>query len=352
MPREIFIPKIGPPEVLAGRQTTEIPLVRGQVRVRVAAAGVNFADISARMGTYSDAPSIPFTPGYEVGGWIEEVGPGAPGYSVGAPVCALTRFGGYADQVVVEANQVFPLPPGLDPVRAAAVPVTHLTAHVCLFEAASLRSGQTVLVLGGAGGVGTAAVQMAQARGIRVLATAGGPGKCEWLQGLGVDRAIDHMRDDVPEAVRDATGGHGVDAVLDPIGGRGIRTSLAMCAPLGRVVLFGASAMNPGKTRSLRAILREVPAMRFFNAIDMIHQNVGLHGVNMLHLADEMPDRYQEWMQDIAARIVAGELDPVIAERFPLDAEGAAAAHHYIQDRKNIGKVLLVTGAAPVSREA
>ncbi|MCE9573965.1 MAG: zinc-binding dehydrogenase [Deltaproteobacteria bacterium] len=337
-----MISKAGGPDVLVDRERVPEPVGATDVRIEVAAAGVNFADVAGRIGTYQDAPPIPYCPGYEVAGTIVEIGREVTGFKVGDRVCALTRFGGYSEEVVTPIDVVWPVPDGVDLVAAAGVPVTYLTAHTCLFDAGALVRGRSVLILGGAGGVGSAALQLLRGTGITVLATAGSASKCSWMKTQGADHAINYNEGDVATVVKRVTGGRGVDAVLDPIGGRGIATSIAMCAPLGRVVLFGASSTNPGKTRSLVAIAREAVPMRFFNLLPLFGANVGIHAINMLALAEADPALMRRKMTEILARVAAGELAPVIAERYPLDGKGAAMAHHYLQDRKNIGKVVLV----------
>lgn len=341
-PTEIVISRAGGPEVFQARELASEPLAAGQIRLKVAAAGINFADVSGRIGIYPDAPPIPYTPGYEVSGTVIEVGSEVSELAIGDRVCALTRFGGYAEQVVIEPTQAFPLPAGVDLIAAAGLPVTYLTAYTCLFHAGGLRDGQSVLILGGAGGVGTAAIQLARRRDVHLLATAGGAVKCQWLREHGVDHPINHNEGSVAASVMSATGGRGVDLVLDPVGGRGLLNSVALCKPLGRVIWFGASAANPGKKKQLVALVREGGAMRFFNLFRLIKANVGIHGINMLKLADARPELMREMMDDILSGVAAGELAPVIAEKFPLTAAGATAAHHFIQDRKNIGKLLLV----------
>jgi NADPH:quinone reductase-like Zn-dependent oxidoreductase len=346
MARQVVISKAGGPDVLVDRELIHVPLGPADVRVRVAAAGVNFADVAGRIGTYQDAPPIPFCPGYEVAGTITEVGREVADLKVGARVCALTQFGGYSEEVVTPAEVVWAVPDAVELTAAAGVPVTYLTAHTCLFDAGALVRGKSVLILGGAGGVGSAALQLLRGTGITVLATAGSAAKCAWMTAQGADHAINYNDGDVAAVVKAATGGRGVDCVLDPIGGRGISTSLAMCAPLGRVVLFGASSTNPGKTRSLLAVAREALPMRFFNLLPLFNQNVGVHAINMLALALADPPLMRRKMTEILDRVAKGELAPVIAERFPLDGKGAALAHHYLQDRKNIGKVVLVRAGA------
>jgi NADPH:quinone reductase-like Zn-dependent oxidoreductase len=342
MARQVVISKAGGPEVMVDRDEPHAAVAAGHVRIKVTASGVNFADVVGRLGNYPDAPPIPYCPGYEVSGTITEVGAGVTDLAVGARVCALVQFGGYADEVIARADGVFPLPDGVDLIVAAAIPVTYLTAHTCLFDAAALVRGKSVLVMGGAGGVGSAAVQLLRGTGVRVLSTAGSSSKIEWLRAQGVEHAINYNEEDVAAKVKEATGGRGVDAVLDPIGGRSLATSVAMCAPLGRVVSYGVSAMNPGKTRSILALAREGLPMRFFNLLPLFESNVGIHGINMLKLALAEPGLMRVKMAEILGRVAKGELAPVVAERYTLDARGAAQAHHYLQDRKNIGKVVLV----------
>jgi NADPH:quinone reductase-like Zn-dependent oxidoreductase len=346
MANQIVITRAGGPEVMVDREIEPTRLEAGQVRIDVEAAGVNFADVVGRIGNYPDAPPMPYSPGYEVAGRIAELGPEVSGLAVGDRVCALTRFGGYGRQAVAQADVVFPLPASIDMATAAGVPVTYLTAQTCLFEAGGLRAGKSVLILGGAGGVGSAAIQLARALDVKILATAGSAAKCDWMRKEGVHVPIDYNQEDVVAAVKAATGGRGVDLVLDPIGGRGIAKSVAMCAPLGRVVLFGASAISPGKKRQIGALIREGLVMRFFNLIQLFNPNVGVHGINMLHLAEADPPLVRGMMKEILAGIVAGRLKPVIGERYSLDAAGAQKAHIYLQERKNIGKVVLVAEAA------
>ncbi|HTJ43378.1 MAG TPA: zinc-binding dehydrogenase [Kofleriaceae bacterium] len=342
MARQIVISKAGGPEVMVDREAPHEAVPAGHVRIKVAAAGVNFADVVGRLGNYPDAPPIPYCPGYEVSGTVSEVGAGVAELSVGARVCALVKFGGYADEVIARSEGVFPLPDGVELIAASAIPVTYLTAHTCLFDAGALVRGKSVLVMGGAGGVGSAAVQLLRNTGIKVISTAGSSAKCDWLRAQGVEHAINYNEEDVAAAVKTATGGRGVDAVLDPMGGRSLSASVAMCAPLGRVISYGVSAMNPGKTRSILAMAREGLPMRFFNLIPLFGANVGIHGINMLALAEADPQLMRVKMAEILAKVAKGELAPVVAERYALDAKGAAQAHHYLQDRKNIGKVVLV----------
>jgi synaptic vesicle membrane protein VAT-1 len=342
MANHIVISKAGGPDVLVDRTLEPVRVGPGEVRIDVRAAGVNFADVVGRLGNYPDAPPIPYSPGYEVAGTIVDVADDVRGLAVGDRVAALTKFGGYSEEVVARTDGVFPLPAGIDFAVAAAVPVTYLTAHTCLFATGGLAPGKKVLILGGAGGVGSAALQLARRiPDVMIIATAGGAQKCAWLRDEGAAVAIDHTSEDVGARVLEVTGGQGVDLVLDPIGGRNVQKSVQMCRPMGRVVLYGVSAMSPGKKRQLLTVAREGLPMRFFNLLPLFDRNVGLHPINMLHLAEADPAYVQRTMAELLGLIAGGALAPVLAQRLPLNAEGAREAHHYLQDRKNIGKVVL-----------
>jgi NADPH:quinone reductase-like Zn-dependent oxidoreductase len=243
--RQVWIPAHGEPEVLEVREAPDPDAAVGEVRIRVAAAGINFADILARMGLYPDAPQPPAVVGYEVSGTVDQVGSGVDGLAEGSRVAALTRFGGYSDTVVVPANQVIPIGDGLSLEKAAALPVNYLTAWVMLVWLGNVRRGDRVLVHAVAGGVGQAALQICRHFGAEVLGTASG-GKHERLRQLGVTHPIDYRSQDFEEEVERVTGGRGVDIALDAVGGESFKKSYRCLAPLGRLVVFGASSMVSG----------------------------------------------------------------------------------------------------------
>ncbi|MGZ3425964.1 MAG: alcohol dehydrogenase catalytic domain-containing protein, partial [Polyangia bacterium] len=213
-----MITKAGPPEVLQVRESADPTAGPGQVRIRVKAAGINFADLMARLGLYPDAPKIPCVVGYEVSGVIDELGPGATGFSVGDRVFGMTRFGGYSDTVVMPTAQAFRMPDKMSFEEAAALPVVYLTAHHMLLYTGSLRPGMKVLIHGAAGGVGLAAVDLLRGHGCEIIGTAS-PSKHEFLRERGVQHCIDSTGD-VFAAVRAIVGGDGkLDLVCDSIGG-------------------------------------------------------------------------------------------------------------------------------------
>jgi synaptic vesicle membrane protein VAT-1 len=251
----------------------------------------------------------------------------------------LTRFGGYADTVVVPASQAFHFPDELSDAEAAAVPVNYLTASLALYRMAALSPGETVLVHNAGGGVGIAATQLARLRRATVIGTASAF-KHDALRSFGVDHAIDYRHANVAEEVSRITRGRGVDVILDPIGGRSFTDSYRMLAPLGRLVIFGLSAAAPGERRNvLRAFHTWLSTPRF-NPMSLINRNRGVFGLHLGHLWDEH-HQVGPLMAMLVSELHAGRLVPVVARTFPL--ERAADAHRFIQSRSNIGKVVLTT---------
>jgi NADPH:quinone reductase-like Zn-dependent oxidoreductase len=337
--RQVVIPRYGPPDVLEVRQAPDPEPREGEVRIRVRAAGINFADILARLGLYPDAPKPPSVVGYEVAGRIDAVGRAVVGFHEGDRVVALTRFGGYSDLVTVPAGQVFHFPDALSDSEAAAVPVNYLTAALALYRMAALASGETVLIHNAGGGVGIAATQLARLRRAVVIGTAS-PAKHGALRTFGVDHTIDYRSADVGEAVREITKGRGADVILDPIGGRSFMTSYRMLAPLGRLIIFGLSAAAPGERRSLWRAFRAWQATPRFDPLSLINRNRGVFGLHVGHLWEERR-QLAPLMEMLFSELRASRIAPVVARTFPL--ERAAEAHRFIQSRQNIGKVVLTT---------
>jgi NADPH:quinone reductase-like Zn-dependent oxidoreductase len=336
MARAVWIPKAGPPEVLELRAGPDPRAGPGQVTIRVKASGVNFADVSARLGFYPDAPPFPCVIGYEVAGTVERVGSSVSGLAPGQRVVSLTRFGGYTDLLAVPAAQVFPLPDAIGFEQAAAIPVNYLTAVLMLRHFANVRAGEKVLVHAAAGGVGMAAIQLCRAVGAEVIGTASSS-KHSVLRDAGVSHCIDYRTEDFESAVKNVTGGRGVDVVLDATGA--VAKSYRCLAPLGRLVCFGlsraSSSMAPSRLNALWAVVR----LPWFHPIKLMNDNKAVIGMNLGRLWDRM-DMLRREMRQLIADCEAGRIKPVVDRTFPL--EQAAAAHRYIQERLNVGKVLLL----------
>jgi len=337
--RQVVIAKHGPPEVLRPVEAPDPVPRAGEIRIAVAASGVNFADIMARLGLYPDAPPPPVVVGYEVAGVVDAVGPGEPPFRPGDRVFAFTKFGGYASSVVVPAASAFRTPPTLTDVEAAAVPVNYLTAFMALYRLAHVDAGEVVLVHNAGGGVGVAATQLAKRRGATVIGTASAM-KLATIREHGVDYPLDYRREDVSAAVRRLTADRGADVVLDPIGGKSFKTSYRLLAPLGRLVMYGASSLATGERRNLWSVVQTLVTMPTFKPISLLNGNRGVFGLNLLHLWNETA-RLRSGMDQLIAELTTGTIHPVIAKTFPL--EQAADAHRFIQARANIGKVVLTT---------
>src|SRR5881296_2730189 len=242
----IEIREPGEPDVLVPVERPRPAPASGEVLIKVAAAGVNRPDVMQRRGKYPPPPGASDIPGLEVAGTVDRIGPDVTGWKIGDAVCALVAGGGYAEYCVAPAPQCLPAPRSLDLVEAAAIPETFFTVWTNVFERGRLKAGESLLVHGGASGIGTTAIQLARARGARVFATAGSAEKCAACERLGAERAINYREADFLDAVRAATGGRGVDVVLDMMGAEYFTRNLDALAVEGRLVeiatLRGAKA--------------------------------------------------------------------------------------------------------------
>jgi NADPH:quinone reductase-like Zn-dependent oxidoreductase len=335
--RQVWITRAGPPEVLQVRETSDPEPGDGEVRIRVKAAGINFADLMARMGLYPDAPKVPCVVGYEVSGLIDRVGPGVADLRDGDRVFGMPHFGGYTDCLVVPASQVFVMPPKMTFEEAAALPVVYLTAYDMMCFTGMLRPGSTVLIHSAAGGVGLAAIEIAKTRGCTILGTAS-PAKHDFLRQRGVAHPID-SGGDYGAAVRAIVGDRGVDLILDPVGGKSWSIGYDLLAPCGRLVAFGLSAVTSGKKRSLLHAAAQVLKVKKFSPMQLMGDNKTVSGTNMGHLFHRV-DLLRPQFAALLQMYDAGEIHPYVDRTFPFDQ--APAAHHFIHDRKAMGKVLLV----------
>src|SRR5271165_959173 len=338
--RQIWISKSGPPEVLVVKEAPDPHPAAGEMRIRVEASGVNFADIMGRLGLYPDLPRIPVVPGYEVAGRVDAAGAGVDAGWIGRDVFAATRFGGYADVVCAPQAQVFARPSNMSAQEGASIPINHLTAWQLIVVMGGLKAGETVLIHSAGGGVGIAATQIAKHIGAKVIGTASAAKHSE-LSALGVDHLIDYRTEDFETRTRQITDGRGVELILDAVGGESLKKGYRVLAPTGRLGVFGASSAATSKTGGrlgLVSMLASTPWFQF-NPLSLMSANKGVFGVNLGHMWGEI-DRMRGWLDQLMSLWEQGAIKPKIARTFPFDE--AAVAHHFIQDRKNIGKVLLI----------
>ena len=317
----------GAPDVLRTVERPDPAPGRGEVLIRVAAAGVNRPDVMQRRGLYPPPPGASDIPGLEVAGHIEAVGDGVHDWRIGDRLCALVAGGGYATVCVAPASQCLPIPAPLDVVAAAAIPETFFTVWSNVFDRGRLRSGETVLVHGGSSGIGTTAMQLAAARGARVLATAGSDEKCRRCESLGAERAINYRTEDFVAVVRDLTAGRGVDLILDMVGGSYVDRNLSALAMDGRLAVIGFMEGEPMATVDLRRVLSRRLTITGSALRPRSVQEKGEIAVAL---------RREVW-----PLLERGVVTPIVYRTFPLTE--AAAAHRLMESSEHIGKIVLVS---------
>ncbi len=323
--RAVVVSRPGEPEVLEVQRLPIREPGRGEVRVRVHAAGVNRADLMQRRGLYPAPPGWPSeVPGLEYAGVVESVGDGVDLWQEGDRVMGLVGGGGYAEFVVVPEREVLAVPPILDLVDAAAVPEVFITAHDALVTQLGLRVGERLLIHAVGSGVGTAALQLAKAAGATVLGTSRSEWKLERATDLGLDVLIDSSQLDIAETVEQATGGEGVEALLDLVGGAYLSASLASLSRRGRMIVVGLTA---GRTAEIDLGL-------------VLRKRLSITGTSLRgRPLEERIAAAQAFERDIGELLASGQVRPVIDKVFRL--EEAAAAHRHMESNANFGKLVL-----------
>jgi len=326
--RAIEITQPGGPGVLTPCERP-IPLLKpGEVLIRVLAAGVNRPDVFQRLGQYPVPPGASDLPGLEVAGEIVDGDLGTSGFKKGDLVCALVQGGGYAEYCAAPLDQCLPVPKGLTPLEAAALPETFFTVWSNVFQRAALEEGESLLVQGGSSGIGTTAIQLATALGHRVFATAGSADKCRACEDLGAERAIDYKTEDFAAVVKELTNGKGVDVVLDMVGGDYVAREISCLADDGRIVviaLLGGAKANVDLGQVLRRRLTITGSTLRPRPVAFKAQ-----------IARELRERVWPLLE-------AGRIKPVIYQTFPLEA--AADAHTLMESSAHVGKIMLNVAA-------
>ena len=305
-----------------------------EICIKVSKAGFNFADILSRMGLYPGAPKPPFTPGMEVSGTIHELGPDVEGFEVGDRVVGSGTNGGYAEYTVSNCKGGFKIPKDVSFEVAASFPAVYLTSYLMIIHPGDLQPGESILIHGAAGGVGLASIELAKIAGAKTIFGTCSPSKHEFIQERGV---LPVDKDNFLAEIMQWTDDKGVDLVLDPIGGEHLMQSYRCLGSGGRVCSFGISDMAPGKKRSHWHRIKSWLSFPKFDPLKMMTSNRGVFGIHL--------GRWKNWehldkaRKDLMGWISEGKISPHVDKVFP--SEKVSDAHHYIQDRKNIGKVLL-----------
>jgi NADPH2:quinone reductase len=314
--------RLGDPEQALELARVEEPVPESdEVVIEVEAAALNFFDILLCRGEYQERPDLPFTPGGEISGTVREAGEGA---RAGQRVIATPPLprGGYAEMVSVPESSVFPIPESMPFEKAAALPITYQTAHVALHRRTHLQAGETVLVHAGAGGVGSAAIQIANAAGARVIATAGGPEKVEVCRGLGAEITIDYREENFVEAVKEATDGRGADVIFDPVGGDIFDGSRRCVAFEGRIVVIGFAGGR----------IAEAPTNH------VLVKNYSVVGMHWGLYTRVMPDLVRSTHRDLISLYERGGIDPLIFKTVSFGE--LPQALNLLGSRGSYGKVL------------
>lgn len=321
----IEIREPGGPEVLVPVERPTPETATGDVLIKVAAAGVNRPDVLQRRGRYPPPPGASDIPGLEVAGTIAAIGDGVAAWHVGDKVCALVSGGGYAEYCVAPAPQCLAVPHGLDLTAAAAIPETFFTVWTNVFDRGRLKAGESILIHGGSSGIGTTAIQLARALGSRVFATAGSAEKCAACQRLGAEKCINYREADFVAAIKELTGGRGVDVVLDMVGGEYVPKNLDVLAMEGRLVQIGT--LGGAKTEINVGLIMQ-------RRLTLTGSTLRVRPVaDKAAIASALRDR-------VWPLIESGAVRPVVHATFPL--RDAAGAHRLMESSAHIGKIVLI----------
>ena len=295
----------------------------GQVRVKVRACGVNFADSLITRGQYQRQPQLPFSPGFEVAGEVLELGAGVTGIAVGDRVIGMAGHGGYAEQAVIDVQRCVPMPAAMPFEHGAAFPVVFGTSHIALWHRARLQAGETLVVHGASGGVGLTAVAIGKQLGATVIATASSPEKLEMARQQGADHLINSHDEDVRVRIKELTGGRGAEVIYDPVGGDLFTASLRSIAFEGRILVIGFAG----------GTVPQIPANH------LLVKNVDVIGVNWPAYAELNPQVMTRSFQTLIDWYLTGAIQPHISAIYPLDQ--AVEAIHQVVTRKSTGKVVI-----------
>ncbi len=335
--RAIVLNRHGGPEVLRVRDVREPEPGAGEVRVRVQCIGVNYAEVLSRKGLYGWAPAMPYTPGMEATGTIDALGPGVEGRAAGERVIVGAQYGAYAEKIVVPERQALPAIAGFSADENAAIAVNYLTAWVALMEMARLRPADRVLVTAAAGGVGTAAVQIAARFGCATVGMAGSDEKLETIRALGAEEAVNYRGSGFEARLREAARPGGFDVVLEVVGGEVFRAVWPVLAPFGRVVVagFASLALQRWNPLSWLRTWRDLPRADLRSLAPASH---GLMATHIGYLLDDSPRLARVW-GELMTFVAAHGIRPVVGATFSFDE--MPEAHRLMESRASTGKIVV-----------
>jgi NADPH2:quinone reductase len=335
--RSIFLERHGSPGQAFSilEQPTPSPKP-DQVLVRVAAIGINFAEVLMRRGIYPVKESLPYVPGFEASGTIESIGANVKEFKAGQRVLVMLPLGTYREYICADAANVMPIPEKMSLEDAAAMPVNFATAYHCLFNTGVLFPIDRVLIHACAGGVGLAAVQLCKKIDVEIFGTAGSDEKVKFLKEYGVHHPVNYRTEDFSQKVRELTNGEGIDFVLDSLGGETLTKSLRLLRPNGRLTSIGVSNFTQKNKLQLLWELMRRPKL---DTISLLRHSTGFYGVYLARLT-ERPHLFRSIMQNVFKQYLEGKIKPHIGKTFAF--EQVAEAHAYLESRQSVGKLLLI----------
>ncbi len=316
------------------REVTKPTPGPGEILIKTDAFGLNFADVMARRGMYKEAPPLPAILGYDVAGTIEETGQDVTGLKKGDRVTAMTRFGGYAEYAITNQNAATLIPDDLDSAAATALSTQYCTAVYAASEMTNLHKGDKVLIQSGAGGVGTALIQYASHMQCEIFSTVGSPQKIQYLKASGVQHAINYNIEDFEKTILSLTSNKGVDVIFDAVGGKSIKKGMRILAPGGRMVCYGAAALN---NKNIFSVVKAAIEFGFYHPAMLMMPSKSIIGINMLKIGDHQPKTIQRCLVKVMELYRQGVFKPSVAKVFPVADIGQA--HAFLEDRKSTGKV-------------
>ena len=335
--KSVILTKYGSPDVLKVREFENPQPNPNEVRIRVHYAGINFAEIMARMKLYPGGPKPGEILGGEVGGIIDKIGKDVQGLNIGQKVMGLSLNGSYTSHVCMNSDSIIPIPKNYNLDEAAAFPVIYITAYMMIFDLGNLQDDDTFLIHGAGGGVGTAAIQLAKTKNVKIIGTSSA-WKHEKIYDMGGDKCIDYNNEDIEKKIMDYTSGKGVDLVIDPLGAKNYKLSYRCLSKMGKLIIYGDQKFVQGDKLKPLVAMKEVFSMPKYKPMDLMPNNKAVMGYHLGRF------KGHEWkikrsIKNLTKLVHANNIRPVIDKVFSF--KDAAQAHQHIQSRKNFGKVLL-----------
>ena len=335
--KSVILTKYGAPEVLKVKEFQDPEPKDNEVRIKVHYAGINFAEIMSRMKLYPGGPKPGSVLGFEASGIVDKIGKNIKDITIGEKVIGLSLSGSYSSHVCIDKNLIIPLPKNFALDEAAAFPVTYVTAYMMIFDLGNLQDGDTFLIHGAGGGVGTAAIQLAKTKNIKIIGTSSS-WKHDKISNMGVEKCIDYNKEDTEKEIMDYTNGKGVDLIIDPIGANNWKLSYRVLSKMGKLIIYGDQNLVKGDKLKPLVTIKEMYSMPKYRPTNLIGNNKAVMGFHLSRFKG-CEWKVQRSIKNLLKLVNENDLHPVIDKKFPYYE--ASKAHRHVQNKKNFGKVLL-----------